>query len=116
MPKRRRNASIQLRHQKSYLIQISSSTIHGRVVETQNKKTTFVLCVSNFSIRYHIQNDLDHLLNALRTTYEIFTNSTGGSYIVLTIEWEYVKGYIDISMPKYILKEIQKNIYSPPNR
>ena len=72
----------------------------------KTKKTIFVLCVDNFSIKYNNENDLNHLLDALRVKYEISTDLTGNNYIGLTIKWEYDKGYVDISMPKYILKAL----------
>ena len=36
---------------------------------TKREKTTFVLFVDDFEIKYHNKGDLDHLMNALRIEY-----------------------------------------------
>ena len=64
---------------------------HGYLWKHKTKKTTFVLCVDNFGIKYHNQDDLNQLLNALRTKYEISTDLTSSNHIGLTIKWEYEK-------------------------
>ena len=45
----------------------------------KTKKTIFVLCVDNFGIKCHSQNDLDHLLNALFNAYDISIDPNGGN-------------------------------------
>ena len=79
-------------------------------------KTTFELCVDDFVVKYHNQNDLEHLLNALNTKYEISTDRTGSIYIELAIDWDYAKGHFDISMQDYINKTLQKFLHKPPTR
>ena len=82
----------------------------------RTRKTTFILCVDDFGIKHHSEDDLDHLLNALRTKYEISTDPSGTNYIGLTIAWQYDKEYVDISMPDYIRKALQKFLHTPPSR
>ena len=82
----------------------------------KTRKTTFILCVDDFGIKHHSQDDLDHLLNALRTKYEISTDPSRTNYIGLTIAWQYDKGYIDILMPDYIRKALYKFLHNPPSR
>ena len=75
-----------------------------------------MLCVDDFGIKTYSTDDLHHLLDALKEMYEITTDPTGSNYIGLTIQWEYEKGYVDISMPHYIEKLLQKFHHTPPNR
>ena len=82
----------------------------------KTKQTTFILCVDDFGIKTYNKADLTHLLSALKTKYEITTDPTGSNYIGLFIEWNYTKGYVDISMPKYIEKLLQKFLHTPPSR
>ena len=82
----------------------------------ETRKTTLMLCVDDFGIKHHSQDDLDHLLNALRTKYDISTEPSGTNYIGLTIVWQYNKRYVDISMPDYVRKALQKCLHNPPTR
>ena len=79
-------------------------------------KTTFVLCVDSFCIKYHNKDDLDHLLNMLRMKYTISTDRTGSNYIRLTIDYNYSKGHVEISMPEYTDKILQKILHMPPTQ
>ena len=72
--------------------------------------------MDDFGIRYYNKNSLEHLLNVLKTKYEIFTDHTGSKYIELTIDWDYEKGHVDISMSEYINKTLQKFLHKSPTR
>ena len=48
--------------------------------------------------------------------YEILTDAAGRNYIGLNIAWYYHHGYVDISMPKYIMKALQKFCHTSPDR
>ena len=48
--------------------------------------------------------------------YEISTDPTGNNYIGLTIEWQYTRSYVDISMPRYIETLLQKFLHTLPKR
>ena len=68
----------------------------------------FALCVDDFGIKYNNDNDLEHLLSALKTFYEITVNKQGTSFCGLTLDWNYQEGYVDVSMPGYIAKKLKK--------
>ena len=67
------------------------------------------------------KHDAWHLLSSLRTNYEYTIKWTGNTFWGLTMNWKYDKGYVDISMPKYIPhilgrfkhKKAEKLQYSP---
>ena len=71
-------------------------------------RTTFTLAVDDFGIKHFNQDDLDQLLNALKTNYTILEDPTGSHYCGLQIDWNYDKKYVDISMPGYIAKTLHK--------
>ena len=54
----------------------------------ESRPTPFTLGVNNFGTKYHKQEDLEYLLNALRFNDEISTDITGRNYIGLTIDWQ----------------------------
>ena len=72
------------------------------------RRTTFTLAVDDFGIKYFNQDDLDHLLNVLKTHYNISEDPTVSHYCGLHIDWNYDKQYVDISMPGYIAKALHK--------
>ena len=53
----------------------------------ETRKITFIPSITDFAIKYHSKDNLNHLLNALRTKYEILINPSGTNYISLMIAW-----------------------------
>ena len=78
--------------------------------------TTFTLAVDDFGIKHFNQDDLDHLINALKTHYTISEDPTGSHYCGLQIYWNYDKQYVDISMPEYIFKALHKFQHPAPKK
>ena len=76
----------------------------------------FTLVVDDFGIKSINQSDVDHLLNALRKQYEITVDTTGALYCGLTLAWNYDKRYVDVSMPGYVHKALQRFHHPPPSK
>ena len=85
-----------------------------------SRPTKFCLCVDDFGIKTFSNNDTDHLINALKQEYNIKVDYSGKEYCGLHLEWNYKKGYVDVSMPNYVSKTIQKTSgsskYKPPKK
>ena len=47
-------------------------------------------------------------LNILKKNYDMETDWTGSLYVGITLNWNYQEGYVDISMPKYVQKNLVK--------
>jgi len=75
---------------------------------------TFTLAVDDFGIKYFSKQDADHLLSALQDKYSITIDWSGDSYLGLNINWQYDKGYVEISMPDYVPKALAKFKHPPP--
>ena len=82
----------------------------------KTRSTTFTLAVNDFGIKYFSEEDLDHLINALKTHYIISVDPTGAHYYRLHIDWNDEKQYIDISIPGYITKALYKFQYPTPKK
>ena len=80
----------------------------------KTRRTTFILCVDDFGIKYFDKADAEHLMNALRANYEITVDWTGEHYCGLLIKWNYAQQYVDISMPKYVSKFLAKQKHPKP--
>ena len=69
---------------------------------------TFCLCVDGFGIKYTQREDAIHLLNALKEGYTITTDWTGEHFCGLTLNQNYEKQYVDITMPDYVEQLLTK--------
>ena len=91
-------------------------TSHTPGLWTHNTRNiSFVLTVDDFGIKYTKMRDATHLLNALRTKYELSTYWTGFSYCGLTLKWDYTEGTAQLSIPGYIATVLHKYNHPPPN-
>ena len=75
--------------------------------------TKFCLCVDDFGIKYFNTTELNHLITNLQVNYKISTDFSGRNYCGLTIEWDNIRGFVDISMPKYVPKALAKFRHTP---
>ena len=72
----------------------------------------FNLCVDDFGVKYIGDDNLKHLFAALRKeTYEIVEDWSGDLYCGISLDWNYDKRYVDISMAKYVGKQLLR--YDP---
>ena len=76
--------------------------------------TKFCLCVDDFGVKYFSKQDANHLLQSLQKYYNITTDWTGTNFCGLTIHWNYANKYVDISMPGYVNKVLQKFSHNLP--
>jgi hypothetical protein len=75
----------------------------------------FNLCIDDFGFKYIGDENLNHLFAALRTeTYEIVDNWVGDLFCGINLEWNYVKGLVDIAMPLYAIKNLTRYNHPPP--
>ena len=77
--------------------------------------TTFTLYVDNFGLKYFSKEDAHHLVNALKTNYEVTTDWNGSLYFGITLDWHYAESYVNISMPGYVRRALQKFGHPNPN-
>ena len=79
----------------------------------QTKPTTFALCVDDFGVKYFSKPDALHLIQALKTNYEITIDWTGNAYCGLDLEWNYQKGFVDVSMKGYVKRALTRFQHVP---
>ena len=76
---------------------------------TNTKKgLTFTLVVDYFSIKYKTETQAQHLIDTLKTKYEVSEDWTGGLYIGIFLKWNYNKRTCNISIPNYVSKALEK--------
>ena len=73
-----------------------------------SRRTRFCLCVDDFGVKSFSKEDTDHFINSLRKYYNISLDMSGNDYCGLHINWDYKNYTVDISMPNYVKKLLQK--------
>ena len=74
----------------------------------KTRKIYFCLCVDDFGIKYFDKADVEHLLDKIGSIYNYTTNWEGKHYCGFKIDWNYDKGFVDISMPDYVKNALAK--------
>ena len=65
----------------------------------------FLLVVDNFGVKYEFQEEITHLLNALKN-YKMSEDWDGKLYYGLNLKWDYYKQEVLVSMPNYVTKSL----------
>ena len=81
-----------------------------------NRDITFYLVVDDFGVQYVGHENAEHLLCSLQELYTVTIDWTCSLYCGINIMWNYSSRSVDISMPGYIKKLLQKFQQSPPSR
>ena len=58
--------------------------------------------MDNFAIKYTYLENAQHLLNALQAKYTISEYWEAKIYIGITLNWDYIKRTVELSMPGYV--------------
>ncbi len=74
----------------------------------------FTLVVDNFGVKYTNQGGVDHLIGSLKKDYELTEDWDGDLYCGIKLKWDYNARTLDISMPGYIIKQLQKYKHASP--
>ncbi len=64
-------------------------------------------CRGYLGVKYEQQEDIDHLIAALKTKYSLTKDWMGNLYCGIKLNWNYEKLTLNISMPGYIVKQLQ---------
>ena len=82
-----------------------------------NKRNiTFTLVGVNFGVKYVNKEDVKHLIASIKSNYKLTVDWTGNLYCGISLDWDYVNRWVDISMPGYIKKKLQEYEHAMPTR
>ena len=59
-------------------------------------------------MKYTSKEDINHLISTLKKDFTISEDWEGRLYYSITLTWDYIKRTLDISMPGYIQKALQR--------
>jgi len=63
--------------------------------------------VDNFGVKYVGEEHIQHLKNMLEQHYKLTCDWTGTRYIGITLDWDYNKRQVHLSMPNYVKKSLE---------
>jgi hypothetical protein len=66
------------------------------------------LVVDDFGVKYVGREHAEHLMDCIRKNYNISSDYNGVAYYGLTLDWDYKKHTVDLSMPGYIKAALHK--------
>jgi hypothetical protein len=70
----------------------------------KTRPTCFTPVINNFAVKYVNDEDVEHLINAIKKYYPMMVEKEATKYIGLTIEWEYKNCKAHIHMQGYLQK------------
>ena len=68
----------------------------------------FTLVVDDFGVKYVGEEHALHLKKALESDYKVTTDWTGARYIGITLDWDYERRQVHLSMPNYVRKALKQ--------
>ena len=69
---------------------------------------SFTLVVDDFGVKYINETDVNHLIQALKQDYEIEEDWEGTRYLGITLDWDYKKREVHLSMPGYVERALAR--------
>jgi hypothetical protein len=75
---------------------------------------SFTLVVDNFGVKYMRQEDINHLIMCIKEKYELTEDWDSNLYCGIRLKWDYNACTLHISMPGYIIKQLQKYKHASP--
>ena len=74
----------------------------------------FTLVVDDFGVKYTNTADANHLIATLKQLYAVSDDWTGTKYCGLTLDWDYTNRTVDLSIPGYIERALQRFQHPTP--
>jgi hypothetical protein len=74
----------------------------------------FILVVNNFGLKFVSKDDVNHLINHLKKKYKLTTDWEGKLFQGITLNWDYIKRTVQLSMPHYVEKALLRFHHPTP--
>jgi hypothetical protein len=76
----------------------------------------FALVVDDFLVRYTHNTHRRRLLEVLQTRYKVTVDEKAERFVGITLDWDYMAGTFNLSMPGYIQRTLEWFSHPPPQR
>jgi hypothetical protein len=84
------------------------SKLVPRLWKHNTRPIQFTLVVDDFGVKFIGKEHAQHLKNKLEEHYKLTCNWTGKQYIGITLDWDYNKCHVHLSMPNYVQKALEQ--------
>jgi hypothetical protein len=74
----------------------------------QFRPVMFTLVVDDLGVKYVGREHAEHLMNAIEENYTVTKDWAGSLYCGISLKWNYAARHVDISMLKYVAKQLLK--------
>lgn len=74
----------------------------------RTRPISFSLVVDDFGVKYVGKEHAEHLLHTLQQKYKVTGDWDGSLYCGITLDWNYTNGTVDLSMPGYVQRALQR--------
>jgi hypothetical protein len=81
----------------------------------ETRPISVCLWLDDFGIKYNNKEDVLHLMASLQKHYELTVDWTGSKYLGFTLEWDNTKRTLDVSMPGYISRALERFQHPMPS-
>ena len=82
----------------------------------ETRPIKFCLVVDDFGVQYVGKEHANHLVQVLESKYVCTLDWEGKTFCGITLEWDYVNRTVDLSMPGYVEKALQRFQHTKPKR
>jgi hypothetical protein len=105
------------------ILNATTSLVYGNINRGNNtpglwkhkpRPISFTLVVDDFGVKYVGKEHIDHLNWCIKQKYEFTEDRTGDLYCGIKLNWDYHARMLDILMPGYIKKVLQKYKHCMP--
>ena len=76
----------------------------------------FTLVVDDFGVKYVGREHAEHLREVIASKYKMTVDWSGELYLGIRLKWDYVNRTVDMDMPEYINKALQRFAHPLPTR
>ena len=82
----------------------------------EKRNIQFTLVVDDFGVKYVRKEDAEHLMKVLKKYYPVSEEWTGTRYIGITLDWDYEKRQVHLTMPGYVAKALKQFQHDKPRK
>ena len=82
----------------------------------EKRAIQFTLVVDDFGVKYEQKKDAEHLMKTLKKHYTVSEDWTGKRYIGITLDWDYEKQQVHLTMPGYVKKALKQFQHETPQK
>ena len=72
--------------------------------------------MDDFGVKYVGEDNAQHLIQALKETYDITIDKAGSIFCRIHLKWDYKARTVDLSMPGYVENALEKLQHTKPSR